>query len=450
MKKTDILIAFVLGLLVSAAAVWFAQPKWYKDLSEEIRQWREPRRRPSMNRYIERDRMRREERESRNSSDVSPSRLARYTEGMPSVHLKFSVVDAITFEGIRTFQYRRYFRSMPSEQQNEEMEWIAGGNLPEIRIHTKRTYTPARLPNQGRDIAQTELWRIVIEDQLRRTTAESDTLEVKADGYQLASLSLFDLIHAENPVSDWQEIRLLPIGATEKDVELAAQQRKVKEAAAQEQGLAFIQRRLAQEAMSRNQSPTVKEEASLFGAIALGGEVPINGLVRVHSTGAAAYHETELAAGGVYEIAELSPGDCVITVRATIDGVNWREHRESITLKSGEATQFNYDFISFGTLVGTVTGLHEGESGGIFAIKGDYALSNVTEDDLYDFGEICEGEARPNKEGIFTIRELEEGKYTIIAIAERHTIGEDPSFLYVTDTVEIKAGEEANISLSLN
>jgi len=456
MKKTDLIIALTLGLLASTVAIWLAQPKWYTDLAAEIREWREPRR-PSMSRYAERDRMLREEEREQNEQrerDADRGTDASNRSDVSARSITFAVVDSATKEPVTAFRYRRYFEAKRPDDPPQDIPWnTVSNNLGTFELTAERSYEPIERP-RDQTAAQTEIWKNVIEDEMRKRWAQSDTLEVKAEGYHPASVPLFDLIHTNTPSPSRQEIYLIRLDGFE-----ALGRAQPNDVAHEPQGLKVLigaQESTPMEQLRQlriaagNPSQSTKEEASLFGAITVVGKQPRGGLVRIHSARASTYQESQLSPEGTYEIRELSPGACVVTVHATGDGKNWREHRESITLTTNDATQFDYDFVDFGTLVGTVTGLAEGEAGGIFAIKGDYVLNNVTEDDLYDFGEICDGEARPNKEGIFTIRELEEGKYTIIAIAERHVIGEVSSFLYVTDTVEIKAGEEASIALSLN
>ncbi len=455
MKKTDLIIALTLGILASAVAIWLAQPQWYTDLADEIREWRKPRR-PSMNRYAERDRMLREEQEANDQRERISSSEAdtRDIQDATARTITFAVVDAATNQPVTAFRYRRYFKAKRPDDPPQDIPWnTVSNNLGTFELTAERTYEPIERP-RDQTAAQTEIWKSVIEDEIQKRWAQSDTLEVKAEGYHPASVPLFDLIHTNTPSPARQEVYLIRLDGLE-----ALGRAQPNDAAHEPQGLKALIDAHDGDAIARlrvlgaaagNPSQPTKEEASLFGAISFAGELPRGGLVRIHSARASTYQEAQLSPHGTYEIRELSPGACVVTVHATVDGENWREHRESITLNTNDATQFDYDFVDFGTLVGTVTGLAEGEAGGIFAIKGDYELTNVTEDDLYDFGDICDGEARPNKEGVFTIRELEEGKYTIIAIAERHVIGEASSFLYVTDTVEIKAGEEASIALSLN
>ncbi|MCC6153233.1 MAG: hypothetical protein IT367_05710 [Candidatus Hydrogenedentes bacterium] len=445
MKKSDVLIATVLGLLVSAVAIWFAQPKWYKDLAEEIREWREPRR-PSMLRYIDRERMRREERDENGRSERE-SDGTQFSSNAITPQITFAVVDTTTNKPVTAFRYRRSFAERRPGDPPQDIPWnTVSNNLGTFELVAERTYEPSE-PPRDKTVTRLDIWKSAIELEKQRRRAQSDTLEVTADGYEMATVPLFGLINDEDSAVNQHVIRLVPAaGMTEKEFELAEQQRRLGEMAEKE--------RSAQGPLQMPQgqaSSPEKEKAILSGVITFGDKLPHSGVVRFHSPSAATYQEIELSLDGTYEIAGLHPGDGAVTVRATIDGTNWREHREIITIKDFEPTQFNYNFLmALGSLTGTLTGLLEGESGGIFAIKGDYTLRNVTEDDLYDLGEICDGEARPNQEGVFTIRELEEGKYTIIAIAERHAAGKDPVFLYVSGTVEIKAGEKANIALSLN
>ncbi|NUM52236.1 MAG: hypothetical protein HUU46_01205 [Candidatus Hydrogenedentes bacterium] len=103
-----------------------------------------------------------------------------------------------------------------------------------------------------------------------------------------------------------------------------------------------------------------------------------------------------------------------------------------------------------GTLSGSVTGLREGESGGVFAMKGKLNFANVTEDDLYDYGGIADGEARFTNEGTFTMRGLEPGEYTILALSERFDESGEREFRYTHKVVEIRAGSETKLSLALD
>lgn len=103
-----------------------------------------------------------------------------------------------------------------------------------------------------------------------------------------------------------------------------------------------------------------------------------------------------------------------------------------------------------GTLAGTLTGLRQGESGGAFAIKGEYTFSNVTEDDLYDFGGWADSEAHVGEDGTFAMKELEAGHYTIIAFSMRNVGTANAEFFYTQGGIDIVAGAQARISLSLH
>lgn len=105
---------------------------------------------------------------------------------------------------------------------------------------------------------------------------------------------------------------------------------------------------------------------------------------------------------------------------------------------------------AFGTLTGSVTGLRPGESGGVFAMKGKLNFSNVTEDDLYDFGEIADGEARFTEDRTFTMRGLEPGQYTILALSEQMHPDREREFRYTYKVVEIVTNRETKISMSLD
>ena len=449
MKKTDLIIALTLGILASAVAIWLAQPQWYTDLADDIREWREPRR-PSMNRYAERDRMLREEQEANDQRERISSSEAdtRDIQDATARTITFAVVDAATNQPVTAFRYRRSFKAKRPDDPPQDIPWnTVSNNLGTFELTAERTYEPIERP-RDQTAAQTEIWKSVIEDEMRKRWARSDTLEVVAEGYSQASVRLFDLLNDERGERTLhQTVWLQPLDISSADPEKDAALLRQLESQMADAKMAELQgqRVRAQRLETR---PEVK--SGLRGTITFGGKPPYAGIVVVTNVLTPGSTEIELSPDGSYEFKELQPGTANIGLRASEDGQVWREHRESVALGEQAVTTFDFDFKKHGSLTGTVTGLAEGEAGGIFAIKGDYELTNVTEDDLYDFGDICDGEARPNKEGVFTIRELEEGKYTIIAIAERHVIGEASSFLYVTDTVEIKAGEEASIALSLN
>ncbi|MCC6795424.1 MAG: hypothetical protein IT366_09920 [Candidatus Hydrogenedentes bacterium] len=450
MKKTDVSIALTLGLLISAVAVWFTQPSWYKNLAKEIREWREPRR-PAMNRYIERDRMRRQEEAENERRKDSPDRQTDSTKmeaNYAGPKMTFTVIDATTKEPVKSFRYRRYFEARRPGDPPREIPWNSvSSESGTFEIAAERTFVPVKRPNDD-TLVQTEIWKMAIENEMQKRRAQSDTLEVSAEGYQQESLLLFEFMNSQQAATGQpREIRLLRLDAsaasTEKEARIREESEKVNVQNEYNQ-LVSASRKAARLVVPEN------ARARVQGTVTVNGEPPSEGMIFFSSPMVPEILEVHIAPDGSYNAEALMAGSNVLTLRATMDGVEWQEHRETITLSKDAPNAYSYDFESTGTLLGTITGLQEGEVGGIFAIKGDYELNNVTEDDLYDFGEICEGEARPNKEGIFKIRELEEGKYTIIAIAERHVAGEDSSFLYVTDTVEIRAGEEANVSLSLN
>ena len=449
MKKTDLIIALTLGILASAVAIWLAQPQWYTDLADDIREWRKPRR-PSMNRYAERDRMLREEQEANDQRERISSSEAdtRDIQDATARTITFAVVDAATNQPVTAFRYRRYFKAKRPDDPPQDIPWnTVSNNLGTFELSAERTYEPIERP-RDQTAAQTEIWKSVIEDEMRKRWARSDTLEVVAEGYSQASVRLFDLLNDERGERTLhQTVWLQPLDISSADPEKDAAPRIHLESQRADAKMAELQGERVR-AQRLETHPEVK--SGLRGIITFGGRPPYAGIVVVTNVLAPGSTEIELSPDGSYEFEGLQPGTTNIGLRATDDGQNWREHRESVALGKQVVTTFDFDFKKHGSLTGTVTGLAEGEAGGIFAIKGDYVLNNVTEDDLYGFGDICDGEARPNKEGVFTIRELEEGKYTIIAIAERHVIGEASSFLYVTDTVEIKAGEEASIALSLN
>ena len=102
-----------------------------------------------------------------------------------------------------------------------------------------------------------------------------------------------------------------------------------------------------------------------------------------------------------------------------------------------------------GSLAGTLAGLREGESGGVFAIKGDFSFANVSEDDLYDFGAFADSEAHVAEDGTFSMNELEDGHYTIIAFSMRSVGTTDAEFYYTHGSVDIANGGQAKISLTL-
>lgn len=449
MKKSDVLIATTLGLLVSAAAIWFAQPKWYKDLAEEFREWRKPRR-PAMYRYIERQRIRREEQEEneRNGNLDLRTERTRYDGAESAPKITFAVIDATTKEPVKAFRYRRYFDARrPGDLAQEIPRNDVSNDSGTFQIAIERTFQPVERPS-NRTVAQTELWKISIENETQKRRAQSDTLEVSAEGFHEQSIPLFEMMNAQQALEDQtREFRLLRLDATPEDFKRDAQIREVLEQQEAEKRYEELVRSKRKEAQL-----VVPEDsrARLHGTVTFNGKPPREGVILFSNAMVSDILEVPLGPDGSYNAEALMAGTNRLTVRATQDGAVWQEHRETITLRTEAPNEYSYDLASTGTLTGSVTGLHDGESGGIFAIKGDYVLSNVTEDDLYDFGDICDGEARVNKEGAFTIRELEKGKYTIIAIAERHTTGEGASFLFITDTVEIMAGEEASIALSLN
>ena len=106
--------------------------------------------------------------------------------------------------------------------------------------------------------------------------------------------------------------------------------------------------------------------------------------------------------------------------------------------------------VGTGTLVGVVTGLRPGESGGAFAMKGDYTFANVTEDDLYDFGGWADSEARVGADGTFTMKELEAGHYSVIAFSMRGVGTASAEFHYVQGSADVVAGKLVRITLSLD
>ncbi|HRK34535.1 MAG TPA: hypothetical protein PLJ47_08050 [Candidatus Hydrogenedentes bacterium] len=106
--------------------------------------------------------------------------------------------------------------------------------------------------------------------------------------------------------------------------------------------------------------------------------------------------------------------------------------------------------LSYGSVTGTITGLNEGESAGVFAVKGEFSLGNVTEDDLYDFGEIAASEARMREDGTYALTGLQAGRYTIIGIVENFAEENGKSardFWYVTTVVDVP--EEGNAEADL-
>ena len=102
-----------------------------------------------------------------------------------------------------------------------------------------------------------------------------------------------------------------------------------------------------------------------------------------------------------------------------------------------------------GSIAGKLTGLREGEAGGVFAIKGDVKFANVTEDDLYDFGDMAACEAHVAGDGTFAMNELEDGHYTIIAFSMRSVGTADREYFFTQGSVDVQNGRQSTISLAL-
>jgi hypothetical protein len=439
MKKMDMLVAMALALIVSFVVIWYAQPAWYLELRTAVREWREPSRRPQ-NRYEERNERRRHGRVEGEGNTASENSR---TDGPL---LTFAVVNATTDKPVTSFRYRRVFNVAPREQSGQQTEWTDVSNSEgTFRISAANIYVPINTFERNKSIRLTEVWKSAIEDGMQRKGAESDTLEIQADGFEDGSVRLFELLNGPRADFDGAHpVRLDPVGSTRDDTppQLRREIASIDDAAREDVAQWKDRNREA------GQPAPPGRSAALQGVITVSGKHPREGTVSIRSAETAEDYNAALESNGAYRIDGLTPGSWTVGVNALAEDAVWRDHSETIDLADG-TTEFNYDFVKAGSLVGTVSGLREGESGGVFAMKGDYTLSNVTEDDLYDFGDICEGEARVVKDGTFTIRELEPGHYTIIAISERLVPGQERAFYYVTGGVDIAAGTQAEISLSL-
>ncbi len=204
-----------------------------------------------------------------------------------------------------------------------------------------------------------------------------------------------------------------------------------------------------QKKLESNVIPT--KFGGISGEVTISGKPVVRGGVSVQVSNGDGINSAEFGPDGQFQIDRVAVGTAYIRVRASLDGLQWREHSDTVEVTEGNLAPFTYDFPATGTLTGTVTGLTEDEGAGIFAIKGEYKLSNVTEDDLYDFGGIADGEARAKQDGTFSMKGLDAGRYTVVGIAEHFDTvnGETtPRFWYVTEQIEVPPDGEVAVNLS--
>ena len=416
MKRSDIVVAFALAAVIGLVWVAVERPPWLYDATRQLRRW------IAGNPAETRERQGR-----RHSLLIEQLRQNVPRSGANSVRpvddsVAFTVIDFATKRAMRDFRFCLFPDFPDRESQRTASGWVTvsdGDGTLLLRDAYDPKHGSGAIP------------------------PATNVLVVTSDGYETAQVPLSKLF------KDWQSdsnalprILLHPLPARQPLL-------SVLEA---ELNDAMDRDRLRQTADSRAQPPApVALPGTLQGHIEIQNHAVSEGRITLRGDQLNPPLTSELRSGGAFSFEDVAPGNYQVTVHATADGTVWRDHAESVRIEPGATTRLVYVFPAQGAVKGRITGLRADESGGVFAIKGDFRLENVSEDDLYDLGGIADAESSLTKDGTFELKGLETGRYTIVAIAQHFgSTSEERAFWYVTGTVEIPADGEAEISLSVN
>ncbi|MBI5092257.1 MAG: carboxypeptidase regulatory-like domain-containing protein [Candidatus Hydrogenedentes bacterium] len=133
---------------------------------------------------------------------------------------------------------------------------------------------------------------------------------------------------------------------------------------------------------------------------------------------------------------------------AVVSGMNSR----TVTVQTvdGQTTHQDIELSGGSKVSGTVSGLSAGETAMVFALRGDVDLSGTNLFTAMAHVDKYAGMATSDVEGVYTVKGLEPGRYTIAAMAVNAKTGPDPAHpRFTTGGVTVPADGEAKLDLKI-
>jgi hypothetical protein len=202
----------------------------------------------------------------------------------------------------------------------------------------------------------------------------------------------------------------------------------------------------------------------LSGKVSLEGKTPRHFSVQLQLTNSNGDEESFFGSGvadaeGIdgfgpdsYRFENLPAGEGKIDVSVYGEDGESRKSRLRISVAEGQAHTLDFDFTGGATVTGTVTGLRPGEMSIVMAFP---AESGVGPDDpIQDLDQNGDRRAKvPVIDGRYTIRGLDPGDYTLVAIAANPNAGDKKQVLATArkalSKVHVEEGQTATIDFNI-
>jgi len=162
------------------------------------------------------------------------------------------------------------------------------------------------------------------------------------------------------------------------------------------------------------QFPT--ELARLSGTVTINGRPPLTGTVRgeIDSESGATSLNQGLQEDGTFTMNNLMPGLATIDTVASNGQMELKRSTE-VELRAGEETILNLDMETGASIEGSVTNMPADGVGQVMALRGHVEIDLTSPEAVLELERQAAAAADVNSDGVFSLRGLEPGRYTLLA-----------------------------------